>query len=190
MSSTEQMPGLSVAEHGEMVYRYYADLYCHLYSGTPLKYEWRLPDWITDPVLMERQLPYHLVRTYQLFHDCGKPYCREVDADGRQHFPNHAEVSHDVWHRCVAPYMPLPQESADQIGRLIRMDMDVHLLKADGVPEFAARPEAMTLLMTGLAEIHANAEMFGGIESTSFKIKWKHLNKRGKAILKLINETE
>lgn len=60
--------------------------------------------------------------------------------------------------------------------------MDVHLLKAVDIPEFKARPQAIALLLTGLAEIHANASMFGGLESTSFKIKWKHLDKRGRQI--------
>jgi hypothetical protein len=65
------------------------------------------------------------------------------------------------------------------------MDMDIHLLKDVDVLEFSKRPEAMTLLLTGLSEIHSNCAMFGGIESTSFKIKWKHINKRGNAILKM-----
>jgi len=70
------------------------------------------------------------------------------------------------------------------------MDMDVHLLKDAGVDGFSSRPEAATLLLTALAEIHSNAEMFGGIESTSFKIKWKQLNRRGKKILIKLKEQE
>jgi hypothetical protein len=41
-------------------------------------------------------------------------------------------------------------------------------------------------LLTGLCEIHSNARMFGGIESTGFKIKWKHLDKMGKRIIERI----
>lgn len=41
----------------------------------------------------------------------------------------------------------------------------------------------MTLLVTALAELHSNAAMFGGIESTSFKIKWKKLDKLGKKLI-------
>jgi hypothetical protein len=66
------------------------------------------------------------------------------------------------------------------------MDMDIHILSADALKEFSERPEAISLLITGLAEIHSNASMFGGIESTSFKIKWKHLNKRGRQLLNLM----
>lgn len=56
--------------------------------------------------------------------------------------------------------------------------------------EFAGRPHAVALLLTGLAEVHANASMFGGIESTSFKIKWKNLDKRGRAIAKAVSGRE
>jgi hypothetical protein len=66
------------------------------------------------------------------------------------------------------------------------MDMDIHLLKDAGVAEFAKRPQARALLLTGLAEIHANASMFGGFESIGFKSKWKQIDRRGKAILREI----
>jgi hypothetical protein len=111
---------------------------------------------------------------YHLYHDCGKPHCLVFDEEGRRHFPNHAAASYLTWGR---------HSDNRQIGNLILMDMDIHLLKAEGLAEFAARPEALSLLLTGLAEVHANASMFGGIESTSFKIKYKHLDKRGKQIL-------
>ena len=44
--------------------------------------------------------------------------------------------------------------------------------------------DACTLLLAALAEIHSNAKMFGGIDSTSFKMKWKQLDRRGKQICK------
>jgi uncharacterized protein YlaN (UPF0358 family) len=64
--------------------------------------------------------------------------------------------------------------------------MYIHLLKSDGVDEFCKNPNAITLLLTGLSEIHSNSQMFGGIDSISFKIKWKCINKRGKQILEKI----
>jgi hypothetical protein len=55
-------------------------------------------------------------------------------------------------------------------------------MKAVEIDEFIKHPEAITLLLAGLAEVHSNAKMFGGIDSESFKIKWSQINKRGKAI--------
>lgn len=178
MLSTYQFENVSVMEHGDSVHDYYLDIYHHLKHGHPLKahHEWKLPEWIYDLRLIEGQMDMKIMRVYQIYHDCGKPFCRTVDEEGRQHFPNHAQVSKDIWNQ-ISPTDP-------EIGDLIGMDMDIHLLKGDDVAEFAKRPQAMSLLLTGLAEIHSNARMFGGIESTSFKIKWKHLNKRGKAIMK------
>lgn len=98
-----------------------------------------------------------------------------MDANGKVHFPNHAEVSARVW---------AEHFSNNRVQNLIAMDMIVHTMKADDVPEFAKRSEAVSLLLTALAEVHANSELFGGIESTSFKIKWKQVNKRGAAIVK------
>jgi hypothetical protein len=43
---------------------------------------------------------------------------------------------------------------------------------------------AMSLLLTALAEVHSNANMFGGIESISFKSKWKKIDKRGRMLCK------
>ena len=113
--------------------------------------------------------------------NCGKPVCRTVDAEGRQHFPDHAAVSARVWDEAGGD---------PDVGDLIAMDMDVHLLKAEDVEAFSQRPEACALLLTALSEVHANASMFGGIQSTSFKIKAKHVEKRGRAILKAIAARE
>ena len=115
---------------------------------------------------------------YTTYHDCGKPYCKTIDESGKQHFPNHSEVSYEVF----SSVFPDNKHAAE----LIRKDMDIHLLKADKLKEFASCPYAVTLLMAGLSEVHSNAEMFGGIDSVSFKIKWKQIDKRGKQIMELI----
>ncbi|MBY0552646.1 MAG: hypothetical protein K2W95_35515 [Candidatus Obscuribacterales bacterium] len=173
-----QFQQLTVLDHGLSVHEWFKDLYAHLTQGTPLQRIWRLPDWINDPLIPQKLLDFELLQTYQVYHDCGKPLCRTVDADERQHFPNHAEASRKRWLEC-SDGSPV----ALQIADLIAMDMDAHLLKADGIAEFAARREAISLLVTALCEIHSNADMFGGIESVNFKIKWKALEKTGKRIL-------
>jgi len=179
MKNTEQMTGLSVFEHGVSVNNKFIELYDYLYNGKELVSDWKLPEWVESnkELIKDKLLLLDIINEYQIYHDCGKPYCMEVDSDGRRHFPDHANKSYEIWTQTGGN---------KQVGELIRMDMDIHLLKDIGVLEFSAKTESITLLMTGLCEVHANADMFGGIESTSFKIKMKQINKRGKAILKTL----
>lgn len=179
MRECEQTKGQSVLDHGISVKNYLFDLLNHLREGTPLKYEWILPDWIYEnKELILQSIPDDETLTlYTTYHDCGKPFCLEIDSDGKRHFPNHAEVSYQIFKQVF---------NNDVAAELIRHDMDIHLLKSEGVEEFSKNPHAITLLITGLAEIHSNAKMFGGIESTSFKIKYKNICKRGKQIINLV----
>ena len=178
MKACPQTDTQTVYEHGVAVSLKYKELLQYLRTGSPIS-GWRLPEWINHPSILPNLFPDHIMETYHIYHDCGKPYCIEYDAEGKRHFPNHAVVSYERWTSCV----PNTTEN-NQIGNLILMDMDVHMLKNASASHFAVRDEAISLLITALCEIHANAEMFGGIESTSFKIKWKHLNKVGKSILR------
>lgn len=176
MSECEQTKGQSVLQHGQSVRNYLFDLINHLRNGSLLQYEWRLPDWVLEnkDFILSSLPDDETLELYTFYHDCGKPFCLEIDDEGKIHFPNHAEVSYQyfnqVFNNKIAAY-------------LILHDMDIHLLKSDGVVEFCKNPYALTLLLTGLAELHSNAQMFGGLESTSFKIKWKSINQRGKKII-------
>lgn len=179
MRATEQAPGLSIWRHGEMVAGRYAELLAHLRrlesdSGAQLQ-GWRLPGWVTEhaEMLLRLQVDFDTAQRYQLFHDAGKPYCLELDGAGRRHFPGHAALTGRLW-RQVGGW--------ELEAQLMEQDMDAHMLKAEQLDEFAGRETAPTLLLTALAEIHANAEMFGGQESVSFKAKWKHLDRRGRAL--------
>lgn len=179
MKDCEQTKGQSVLQHGISVKNYTFDLINHLRFNTPLKYEWVLPDWLYENKdLILSNLPSDkTLKYYTILHDCGKPYCLEYDEDGRKHFPNHAQISFETFN----------QVFDDEIAaHLIKHDMDIHLLKADEVEEFCKNPYALTLLLVGLSEIHSNANMFGGLDSTSFKIKWKKINQRGKKIIELL----
>jgi hypothetical protein len=179
MKNCEQTKDRSVLQHGESVRDHLFDLINHLRSGTGLKYDWRLPNWVlenSDSIISS--LPDdETLELYTTYHDCGKPFCLRVDSEGKRHFPNHAEVSYNIFNQVF---------NNPVASSLILHDMDIHLLKSVGVLEFCKNPYALTLLLTGLAEIHSNSQMFGGVDSTSFKIKWKSINSRGKDIFNLI----
>ena len=179
MKECGQTEKQSVYEHGISVRDYTFDLLNHLRHGSELKFEWKLPDWITEhkDFILEKLYSDETIKLYTEMHDCGKPFCLTIDEDGRRHFPNHAEFSYKTFKEVF---------NNDDAAELIRRDMDFHLLKADGLEEFASSPYAVTLMLVGLAELHSNASMFGGHDSVSFKIKWKRTNKRGKQVINLI----
>lgn len=181
MQNCEQTKGQTLFDHGVSVKNHLFDLINHLRFGDELLYVWRLPDWVMDNKnCILCSLPSdETLMLYTTYHDAGKWACLEVDENGRRHFPNHAEVSYEYFKKVF---------DNDVAAELILHDMDIHLLKAVGVEEFSKNPHALTLLLTGLAEIHSNSRMFGGMESTSFKIKWKSINQRCKQIIKLIKE--
>jgi len=180
MVDCEQTSGMNQIQHGLMVAQKFTELYSYL-KGHSLLDGWKLPSWVEEEkeLILSKLLPLDQTLEYCIYHDCGKPFCETIDDTGKRHFPNHAFIS-----KATAETMGL----SEQVCKLIGMDMDIHLLKSEGLEEFASRPEAITLLMVGLSEIHANCQMFGGIESISFKIKFKHLEKRGKQIISIIKK--
>jgi hypothetical protein len=164
----------SVYQHGLSVRDHIFELISFLETGN-INDQWRLPAWAHEyrEQLFSALLPKEIIEEYTIFHDCGKPYCLTIDADGKRHFPNHADMSSSTW---------LKIGGQEQVAKLMKMDMIVHTMKAADIDEFITHPECITLLMAGLAEVHSNAKMFGGLESESFKIKWSQINKRGKVI--------
>lgn len=174
MEKCQQTPTQSVLQHGLSVKNHVFQLIDYL-KTEHIVGEWKLPDWLTQyrHHLKDKLLSLNIIEEYTTYHDCGKPYCITTDNDGKRHFPNHAEVSYSTW---------LSVGGSPQAAQLMKMDMIVHTMKATDVDSFAQRPEAITLLLTGLAEVHSNAKMFGGLQSDSFKIKWNQINRRGKAI--------
>lgn len=178
MHTCMQFGTLSVLEHGRLVTEAFSTLREALATGnTPPG--WRIPAWLLqnpEPFL-SRLHPAEVIYNYQLYHDCGKPFCRTVDANGKVHFPNHAEHSERAW---------LAAGGDALTGRLIGLDMAMHLASAEDMQRLAALPDAASLYLTAVAEVHANAEMFGGHCSASFLSKMKHLDRRGKALLRLL----
>jgi hypothetical protein len=197
MLQCEQTKGQSVYQHGVSVAEHFAQL-----IESPDLPEWRLPSWFL-PHREKLRANLHDRETYtnyQLFHDCGKPFCRVVDADGKVHFPDHANVSRQVY---------LETTGDETTANLIGWDMCLHTEKAEEIAlrlnggyfagvdkgwEKGYRPwtikDACTLLLTALAELHSNSRLFGGIESVSFKMKFKTIEKRGKQICKHYFEKE
>lgn len=177
MQSGHQTTGISYWDHGSLVTARFRDLM----SPTPAM-NWHLPNWFTDNaewIRTDLQPDMNLILEYQQWHDCGKPYCLTIDEQGKKHYPNHAEISSQIW-------MSLGGDSA--IGKLISEDMLCHQLRPAGAAEFAQNPDALILLVTALCELHSNATMFGGFSSDSFKIKYKRLDKCGSIILPILKE--
>jgi hypothetical protein len=176
MRSCMQFADVDVLQHGVMVTEAFSLLKTAL-STECCPEGWRVPQWLLEhkQLFLDRLLPEQDLFLYQKYHDCGKPYCRKVDETGRVHFPDHAQWSQQVWEACGGG--PL-------IGRLMRLDMAMHLASAEELDELAPRPEAASLYLTALAEVHANAPMFGGFSSPSFLAKVKHLDRRGKRLVK------
>jgi hypothetical protein len=164
----------SVYQHGMSVKEHTFALIEMLKTGE-VQPGWILPDWFLQyrSQILAKLMPLDIIEEYTIHHDCGKPYCLTYDEQGKKHFPNHAEKSYQTW---------ISVGGSESAAKLMRMDMMIHTIKANDLDEFIKYPEAITLLISGLAEIHSNAKMFGGIDSTSFKIKWNQINKRGKAI--------
>lgn len=183
MLTCYQFSGMNVYEHGVSVNEWFTDLYDHLTKGTPLTRNWRLPEWAKHPLILKNLLPYEILKTYQLYHDCGKPACRVVDAEGKQHFPNHAQESYDTWLQAC-------DETRDDlvVASLIRDDMLAHTVKGEAIDQFVRQDTASSLLLTALAEIHSNANHLGQLESDNFKIKAKQLDKVGKRLIKYLEE--
>jgi hypothetical protein len=172
MKACEQAPGLSTYDHGLQV----SAMFKRIIAGDLHEF---LPDCLLESFneFKDRLLHEEILETYQILHDIGKYACLVIDDQGRRHFPNHAEVSAKIWRE---------SDGHPTIGELIRRDMDMHTLKSLELEGYDRLDLAPSLLLTAWAEIFANAEMFGGRESISFKMKYKSLSRATRAIRKAI----
>lgn len=182
MHQCEQTKGQSIFQHGQQVQSYSLAIIHYLRTGKK-RFHLILPSWIDTyrTQILSALQSNKTISTYTLFHDCGKPFCRTQDQDGKIHFTDHAKVSSDTWKNT----MPDQYDVAD----LMYHDMDIHLAKASDIDELCKNKNIVTHLIVGLAEVLANAQLFGGYDSTSFKIKFKRIDQRGKQICsKLFNK--
>lgn len=172
MQSTYQFENVTIYQHGVMVHEKYLELINILKGRTDNVYNLpkQLIDWFTnlDTNNNSNMLAIDDIRQYHYWHDCGKPSCISYDADGKKHFHNHALHSFNQ-------YTLLFGES--DISYLILHDMDFHVMKGDDISALWNTKHSSLLYLTAWAEILANCEMFGGIDSISYKIKRKHLIK-------------
>ncbi len=179
MMNTEQMENLTVLEHGIMVNKMYNKIMDNIDSLT-FKFE-KVPKWLQDYgwYFNEelKKVNENIIREYQIYHDCGKPYTITIDENGRKHFPNHAQKSYETW---------LSMGGNSRVSNLMLHDMDMHTMKAKDIENFMKHDDFLVLMITSVAELYANSEMFGGMDSTSFKIKFKQIEKRGNAIMKIL----
>ncbi len=167
----------TILQHGESVRSKFLELFKHIESGEDSIYKYPNPKWIIQyrdilyPILKQNNSD---IETYLLYHDCGKPFCLEIDENGRRHFPNHAEISKQTF---------LRYSSNQFIANLIGKDMLCHIKKPKDFQDLIWEEDIEILLCSALAELHSNAQMFGGFDSDSFKIKFKNLDKLGQRIL-------
>lgn len=171
MRNTEQTKGQSVLKHGLSVWHYARKLLTKQYDG------FRLPQWWDDyeEEIYKNLYDFKTIKHYLIWHDAGKPDCLTIDEDGKRHFPNHAQVTSDLWKNLF------PERS--DIAELMLHDMDFHTLTAEQISDQGlTNQQIATLMIASLAELHSNANMFGGIESDSFKMKYKKWEKNAKKI--------
>lgn len=179
METCDQTKGQSVYQHGVSV-----NLHVNqLISGDTS--DWKLPDWFDryKSDLLKNTHSREIIDDYTIFHDCGKPFCKTIDEDGKTHFKNHAEVSKKTF---------LEYDGNHVVAKLIGDDMVIHTDTADQIQSKIENDwtiqDACTLLIVALSEIHSNAKLFGGIDSISFKQKFKKIEQRGKQICKFYLE--
>ena len=175
MTTCYQAENLNMLQHGKSVYKEYCKLICQLSNGvgdaTLLAVYSRIKDSLPPPSVLKR---------YMVLHDCGKHLCLSIDESGKRHFPDHAQISAEQF------LMIYPQDKFSSI--LISKDMDFHLARGEQLESIWKDPFAPILYLSAWASINANAEMFGGKQSDSYKIKRSRLIQAGKKYLNSIKE--
>ncbi len=137
----------------------------------------QLPQWWADyqDEIYANLYDFKTIKHYCIFHDIGKPDCLVIDENGKRHFPDHAARSYELWNELF------PERK--EIAELIAHDMDFHALSAEQIiNQNLSKQQLATLILVSLAELHSNANLFGGTDSDSFKIKCKKWSKNAKKI--------
>jgi hypothetical protein len=96
------------------------------------------------------------------------------------HFPNHAEVSSELYSKIFA--------NEEIIPKLINDDLIFHKMKANDVESFIKNEYCIDLTLAGIAAFNSNSCLFGGPVSQSYKIKAKTINQRLKKMMILLTK--
>ena len=115
------------------------------------------------------------METYHTLHDCGKPFCLTIDENGKQHFPDHSEVSYNIIRETFADHPHI-----DIVSKFIKNDMVFHSCGMEFIEKYIIDEDKafiLNLWLTSFAELYANKEMFDDSNQVSFKIKYKKLIK-------------
>lgn len=178
MKETYQFKDIDMLKHGEMVYEEYRKIIQAIesknedyFSNIGFSFEWEFIE-----KLYSYQYDVDTMKSYQIYHDCGKHLSKTIDENGKIHYPNHAQYSSDLYGQYFNN--PIAQD-------LILKDLNFHSFKCDQIVEWIEAENKQTLAslyITAWSELLANASLFGGIDSDSFKIKRKKLIQSGKKL--------
>lgn len=184
MSNTYQFENINMLDHGRMVHESYKQLLSAIEKEDNIFLEQWLGNSFLNKtftnLLLGNQYSMEEMENYHIYHDCGKPSCKTMEGD-KQHFPDHAQKSGEIYSQYFDNSI---------INELIINDMAFHSLKGEQLTNWLIEHKdnkkfLCSLYLTAWAEIIANSTMFGGNESTSFKIKKKCLISAGKKLFAL-----
>lgn len=176
MIECQQSPSQNILEHGVSVRD---SLFGLIRSVKEESIQEECPSWLKvyGARLVKDLYDDFTLEKYALWHDCGKPLVHSCDETG-SHFEDHAAISAKLFGEL---YPELPE-----VQNLISLDMVPHTLRHNDVAGVGAlcrdRKVAATLLLAGLAATLSNADMFGGKDTVSYKIKMKRLSKLGDVV--------
>lgn len=211
MKTPTNIPGESVWDHGVKVKNIYLRFHQTLHATkgqdklwAMLRDKYDLPELIWNNLdLFKINIHWKALRTYLKFHDCGKPFCREVRPDGTFSYPNHAEVSKEKF---LEYANTKPTEYQEFVAGLIGRDMEPHLLRGkeeelikflrldrDWIRDAVKRHQQTShfqipflLLLACLASLHANYPK----DSVAFKIARKRWETNAKRCVELVRKAQ
>jgi hypothetical protein len=213
MLAGEQSSGTNYYEHGKQVAEAFEQL-MNLMKQKKAEIQvspvddqhikWRLPKWLVNNQqwIYDALVPkMEVYRTFQIWHDCGKPFVKQLDEARRAHYPDHALVSSQAY---------LAAGGSAEIASLIENDMVCHHLRS--VPETKllsqTEPDFLALMVTAVCEMHVcqPAMPFGPNEDATevvddscpldltqlpgFKIKLKRVEYYGKVMMKQLRSVD